>query len=82
MLITIVPIGNSKGIRIPKSILEQCKITDKVELEVKNHEIIIKPLKNKVREHWAEAFKGMSVTHEDQLLTDDGIDPETFDWEW
>ena len=34
MLVSVVPIGNSKGIRIPKSILKQLNIKEKVELEV------------------------------------------------
>lgn len=44
MLISVVPIGNSKGIRIPKSILQQLNIEDKVELEVHNREILIRPV--------------------------------------
>ncbi|GAH76797.1 unnamed protein product, partial [marine sediment metagenome] len=45
MLINIVPIGNSKGIRIPKAILDQCDIENEVDLEVENGKIIIEPIK-------------------------------------
>jgi antitoxin MazE len=35
MKATIIPIGNSKGIRIPKAVLEQCHIEGDVFLEIK-----------------------------------------------
>ncbi len=33
MIARIVPIGNSRGIRIPKAVLEQCEMADAVELD-------------------------------------------------
>lgn len=39
----IISIGNSRGIRIPKAILEQCRIEKDVELELENDKIILKP---------------------------------------
>jgi antitoxin MazE len=44
MILDIVQIGNSQGIRIPKSILEECGINKKIDLEVKNNTITIKPV--------------------------------------
>jgi len=82
MLISVVPIGNSKGIRLPKGILEQCQITDKVELEVQDSEIILKPVRKKVREGWADEFKKMHEREDDKLLIDDTLDAESLDWEW
>ena len=41
MLLSVVAIGNSKGIRIPKTILEQCNIRDRLELEVEGGMIIL-----------------------------------------
>ena len=56
MLLSIVPIGNSKGIRIPKAILEQCNIRDQIELEVENGRIILEPVHDSPRQGWDEAF--------------------------
>jgi len=36
----VIKIGNSRGIRIPKSIIEQSGLNDEVELEVRNDQII------------------------------------------
>ena len=41
MKVPVVRIGNSRGIRIPKAILEQLEISDQVELEVENRQIIL-----------------------------------------
>jgi antitoxin MazE len=41
----IISIGNSKGIRIPKLLLEESGVKDEVELKVKKGEIRILPVK-------------------------------------
>ena len=82
MLINIVPIGNSKGIRIPKAILDQCNIENEVDLEVENGKIIIEPIKGIPRKGWTESLIQMAETGEDQLLLEDTIDIEMEDWEW
>jgi len=82
MIINIVPIGNSRGIRIPKTILEQCDIENEVELEVENGKIIIEPIKRIPRKGWNESFSQMAKVKEDTLLVDDTIDLEMEDWEW
>lgn len=82
MLISLVQVGNSKGIRLPKTILDQCHIEDKLELEVADNSIILKPVKNKPREKWAEKFGEMNRAGEDRLLIDDSLDLNLKDWEW
>jgi antitoxin MazE len=82
MLISIVPIGNSKGIRLPKGVLEECEITDKLELIVEDKEIILKPIKNKVRSGWNEKFMKMAKYKDDTLTIDDRTDLVMTDWEW
>jgi antitoxin MazE len=82
MKINIVPIGNSKGVRIPKMILKQCHITETVDLQVKGKMIIIKPLDDTPRKGWGEMFKAMAEQKDDRLLIDDSIDITTEEWEW
>jgi len=82
MKVSIVSIGNSKGIRIPKSILGQCNFNEAAELEVENNTLVIKPIKKKVREGWAKAFKEMHERKDDLLLLDDSVDIDMKDWEW
>ncbi len=82
MKATIVPIGNSKGIRIPKTILEQCNIEKEVVLEIEGQNIIIKPFKKEPRKNWEQYFRKMKVRDEDRLIIDDKIDLDVADWEW
>jgi antitoxin MazE len=73
MEIDVIKIGNSKGIRLPMAILKQCGIESKVELEIEDNCIIIKPLKTP-RQGWAEAFKVMHEKGDDSLLIEEEID--------
>ncbi len=82
MLVSVVPIGNSKGIRIPKSILKQLNIEEKVELEVLDKEILIKPVTKKPREGWHEEFARMHQEKDDRMIIGDLDEQEEFQWEW
>lgn len=80
MEIQVINIGNSKGIRLPKALMEQYSITDKVELVLEKNRIIIKP-KSVPRKGWDKAFKLMHESGDDNLLIDDMFEDETFE-EW
>ena len=82
MKATITPIGNSKGIRIPKVVLEQCHIKKEVNIEVKGESIIIRPSKEESRKDWEQAFRKMHEDRDDKLLISDNIDLDMERWEW
>jgi len=82
MKAAIIPIGNSRGIRIPKKILEECHIEKEVFMEVKNNSIIIKPVKAEPRKNWEKSFKKMRELNEDRMIIDDNIDLDMAGWEW
>lgn len=82
MKANIVPIGNSKGIRIPKTILEECKIQNEVLIKIEGDTILIKPVKRKPRKNWEKSFQKMHGRKEDALILDDLPDVDTFHWEW
>ena len=78
MEIPIIKIGNSKGLRLPKSVLEKYSIKDKVELVLEEEQIIIRPFETP-RKGWSEAFIEMHETGEDDLLIDDVFEDEDFE---
>ena len=80
MELSIIKIGNSKGIRLNKSILERYKIKDKVELILEKGRIILKPISNP-RQGWEDAFKIMHDNKDDNLLIPDIFEEESDD-EW
>lgn len=81
MILPVVRIGNSRGIRLPKAILEQCHIADKVDVEVHKENITLRPL-HKPREGWADQMKKMHQRGDDLPLIPDTVDLEFEDWEW
>jgi antitoxin MazE len=80
MDISIVPIGNSKGIRLSKTLLEKYNIKDKVELILEKGYIILKP-KAEPRKGWEKAFKKMHANGDDKPLMNDVFEDENFE-EW
>ncbi len=78
----IVPIGNSKGVRIPRALLDLCHIQQAVDLIVKGETIIIRPTKRQPRAGWEAAFKEMHARGDDQLLINDNIDLDFPGWKW
>ncbi len=63
----IVQIGNSKGVRIPKRLLEQAGLLDEVEIRVEDDTFVIRAVKNP-RAGWAAAFRRMSQGGDDSLV--------------
>ena len=80
MLVSIIRIGNSKGIRFPKVVLERLGIKDKVDMEVTDKGILLSPVSDTPRKGWAEAFCKMHKNNEDIL--EDVPSGEDFEWEW
>jgi antitoxin MazE len=78
----IVQVGNSKGIRIPKPLLEQTGLDGDVEIDVEGDRIIIAPV-TKPRAGWAAAFRAAAEQRLDEPI--DSPSPTRFDeeeWEW
>jgi antitoxin MazE len=80
MELSVINIGNSKGIRLSKTILEKYSISDKIELILEKGYIIIKP-KTEPRKGWEKSFKKMHENGDDQLLMNDVFEDEIFE-EW
>lgn len=77
----IIQIGNSKGIRIPKHILERLNLKNQIELIIddETQQIHIKSL-NSVRKNWEESFQKMHQLGDDELIIEDDLDLDP--WEW
>ena len=63
----VVKIGNSRGIRIPRTVLEQVGLTDEVEMKVEGNKLIIQAARHP-RQGWEEHFADMAKNSDDQLL--------------
>ncbi|HBG17909.1 MAG TPA: AbrB/MazE/SpoVT family DNA-binding domain-containing protein [Desulfobulbaceae bacterium] len=84
MRTSIVRIGNSQGIRIPKVIIEQCQFGPDVELVVENKKLIIRSASHP-RQGWEEKFHCMAEAGDDSLLDVEFTNQSTWDeneWQW
>ncbi len=67
MDVAVIPIWNSKGIQLPKVLIDKYKITDIVELILEKEYIIIRP-KAMPRQGWDKAFNAMHANKDDKPL--------------
>ena len=83
MRIQLVAIGNSRGIRIPKPLIEECGFGKTVDVRVENNRLIIAPARAP-REGWREAFLAADSPDDHELLLADTpeSDFDRDDWKW
>lgn len=84
MRTSIIRIGNSQGIRIPKVIIEQCHLGPDVELDVEDEKLVIRSAQ-RPRCGWDEKFKSMAVAGDDRLVDGDPVVQSSWDedeWQW
>lgn len=67
-------IGNSRCIRLPKTLLQEAQLEDEVELRAEPGRILISKM-TKPRTGWAEAARRMRARDEDRLIDSPGTNP-------
>ena len=60
----IVPIGNSRGVRLPKSVIDRYAIRDSIVLEAREDGLLLRTSRDK-RLSWEETYKDMARSRED-----------------
>lgn len=78
----LIRIGNSRGIRVPKALLEQAQLSDEVELRAEPGRLVVKST-HRPRQGWQEAARRMRASGDDRLL--DEPTPTRFEaeeWQW
>lgn len=77
----VVPIGNSRGARLPKSVLDKYAIRDAVGVEQREEGLLLRSKRDR-RLSWEETFKAMAHEREDWSDLDgtlnDGLDKEAW----
>ncbi len=80
----LVKIGNSQGIRIPKTLLEQVGLNGEVQMEVEADRLILRAVPGR-RQGWEEQFREMARLGDDKLLDAEPLvltEWEDKEWEW
>lgn len=83
MQISLIQIGNSRGVRLPQNIIEQCGFRDTVEAELIDHCLVLKP-SSKARSNWEKIFRAETDAEDDErdevLAMQHAWDEE--EWQW
>ena len=78
----LIRIGNSRGIRIPKPLLEQVGLRDAVQIRAEKDRLVIQP-DNALRQGWAEAFRAIATRGDDRLRLEHATNAfDTKEWKW
>jgi len=82
---TLIRIGNSQGVRIPKAIIEQAQLSDKeLEFKVVDDGLLIQPVK-KPRQGWKQQFDKAIQSQEPDYSDNEWLDApliDTEEWKW
>lgn len=77
----IIAIGTSKGVRIPKYLLDKYHFENLVELDDTGNGLLLRPIKQP-REGWSTAFKTAAKTSQDSLIETPASEWDDQEWEW
>jgi antitoxin MazE len=78
----LIRIGNSRGIRLPKPIIDELGLTDEVVMELRADSLVIRP-SLAARSGWAEAAEGLASDGEARLLDPPAATRfEDREWTW
>jgi len=79
----LIRIGNWRGIRIPKPLIEECRLGNQVEIRVENDRLVISA-EHQPRQSWEEKFRAAGESTGDERLLE-AVPPNKFDrqeWNW
>jgi antitoxin MazE len=81
----LIRIGNSQGVRIPQSFIEESGLSKEIEMILKGNEIILRRLEE-TRKDWEAAFKEMAGQGDDELLEQVDVEHlskwDETEWTW
>ena len=83
---SLIRIGNSRGIRIPKTLIQQAGLADKeLEFSVIEDGLLIKPVRRRPRQGWEQLIREALQTHGDEDVDSEWLNApliDDSDWEW
>lgn len=78
----IVKIGNSRGVRLPKLLIEQMGFGNEVEIIVQRGQLVLRPVL-RPRRGWDEQFIAMAKRGDDKMLDKPASTQwDRSEWEW
>jgi antitoxin MazE len=82
MNVSIRPFGNSRGIVIPKPLLQQLGLEDQADLTVEDGAIVIRKPLHSPRAGWAQAAQALAQAEDDALAMGEFGNEDDQDLTW
>jgi antitoxin MazE len=82
MLTKIRRMGHSRGLLIPKPLLEIVGLEEQAEILVEGNTLVIRPPKKRPRSGWAEASKEIAARGGDTLVLPEFANEFDAEWIW
>jgi antitoxin MazE len=73
MIAKLVSIGNSRGVRIPRKLIEKYHLSDTIIIEEAGDGLFIKPELSASRLSWEETYKEMAESGESWVDFEDAV---------
>lgn len=78
----IIKIGNSRGVRLPKLLIDQMGFDNEVEILVQRGQLVLRPVAL-VRRGWEEQFQLMAKNGDDHLIDEPAATKwDRSEWKW
>jgi antitoxin MazE len=78
----LIKIGNSRGIRIPKVLIDQVRLGAEVEIAVQRDQLVIRSA-SRPRAGWDEQLRAMAERGDDRLLDEPAATHwDASEWQW
>ena len=77
----LIQIGNSQGVRLPKSVIDQCHLEGELSLDIEGSKLIISSTRQ-AREGWSEKFRAMGPEEAIQDPMEFSNEFDQTEWEW
>lgn len=81
MKVQLVAIGNSKGVRLPASVIKECRLGDELDLRVENGAVILSRAR-RPREGWDAAFAKAGEDEADAMIETPTPGFDETEWTW
>ena len=83
MILKVIEIGNSKGIRLPQALIKNYGIAEEIKVELNEDGILLKPIKG-IRNGWEEQFKNAAtpLSADEKAWQEPNNKFDEEEWQW
>ena len=82
MISKLIKIGNSQGVMLPKTLIEEAGLKGPVEIKAEKNTIVITAIEKSARSGWSDAFQQMGELKNEETFLSFNNSFDNEEWEW